>query len=100
MAAKEFDAAKKLIGEKQCEEAEDVLTRSLAYVHWGRDTLDRTVTLAALGQLSLAGFKAKGDAGRYFEMALDVCEEIRTTSRRSFTVHSCPCYYSTEPRDY
>jgi hypothetical protein len=31
-----------------------------------------------LGQLSLQGFKAKGDASRY--LALDVCEEIRTTS--------------------
>lgn len=79
-ATKEFDAAMKLIKEKQYEEAEDVLTRSLAYAHWGRDTLGRTVTLMTLGQLSLQGFKAKGDAGRYFHMALDVCEEIRTTS--------------------
>jgi hypothetical protein len=52
-ATKEFDAAMKLIKEKQYEEAEDVLTRSLAYAHWGRDTLGRTVTLMTLGQLSL-----------------------------------------------
>jgi hypothetical protein len=39
--------------------------------------LGSTVTLMTL---SLQGFKAKGDAGRYFHMALDVCEEIRTTS--------------------
>ena len=38
------------------------------------------VTLMTLGQLNLVGFKAKGDAGQYFEMALDVCGEIRTTS--------------------
>jgi hypothetical protein len=56
----------KLIKEKQYEEAEDVLTRSLAYGHWGRDTFGRTVTLMTLAQLSLQGFKAKGDAGRYF----------------------------------
>jgi len=80
MAVKEFDAAKKLIEQKQYEDAEDVLTRSLAYAHWGRDTLGRTVTLMTLGQLSLAGFNAKGDAGSYFHMALDVCEGIRTTS--------------------
>lgn len=79
-ATAEFDAAMKLIDEKKYEDAEDVLIRSLAYAHWGRDTLGRTVTLVTLGQLSLAGFKAKGDAGRYFEMALDICEGIRTTS--------------------
>jgi hypothetical protein len=73
-ATKEFDAAMKLIKEKQYEEAEDVLTRSLAYAHWGRDTLGRTVTLMTLGQLSLQGFKAKGDAGHYFHMASAVTQ--------------------------
>jgi hypothetical protein len=30
--------------------------------------------------LSLIGFGAKGDAGSLFEMALDTCNEVRTTS--------------------
>jgi len=38
------------------------------------------MTLTALGQLSLIGFGAKGDAGSLFEMALDTCNEVRTTS--------------------
>jgi len=80
MATKEFDAAMKLIEEKSYEEAEDVLTRSIAYAHWGRDTLGRAITLMTLGRLNLIGFNAKGDAGAYYEMALDVCEEIRATS--------------------
>jgi hypothetical protein len=80
VATKEFDAAMKLVEEKEYEEAEDVLTRSIAYAHWGRDTLGRVVTLMTLARLNLVGFKAKGDAGDYYEMALDVCEEIRSTS--------------------
>lgn len=31
--------------------------------------------------MSLIGFGAKGDAGSLLEMALDTCNEIRTTSR-------------------
>jgi len=80
MATKEFDAAMKLIEEKRYEEAEDVLTRSIAYAHWGRDTLGRAMTLMTFGRLNLIGFNAKGDAGAYYEMALDVCEEIRSIS--------------------
>jgi len=80
MAGQEFDAAMKLIEAQQYEEAEDVLTRSIAYAHWGRDTLGRVVTMLTLGRLNIIGFNAKGDAGAYFEMALDVCQEIRETS--------------------
>jgi hypothetical protein len=80
MATKEFDAAMTLIEEKRYEEAEDILTRSIAYAHWGRDTLGRVMTLATLARLNLVGFNAKGDAGQYYEMALDICEEIRSTS--------------------
>jgi len=80
LAMKEFDAARKLIEEERYEEAEDVLMRAIAYAHWGRDTLGRAMTLMALGRLNLIGFNAKGDAGAYYEMALDVCGEIRSTS--------------------
>jgi hypothetical protein len=80
MATKEFDAAMKLIEQKQYEQAEDVLTRSIAYAHWGRDRLGPVMTLMSLGRLNLLGFNAKGDAGAYYEMALDIAEEIRSTS--------------------
>lgn len=79
-ATKEYDEAHKLMGERRYEEAEDVLTRAIAFACWGRDRLGQAMTLAALGQLNLVGLKAKGDAGAYFEMALDVCEEIRGRS--------------------
>ncbi|HEX7956858.1 MAG TPA: tetratricopeptide repeat protein, partial [Pyrinomonadaceae bacterium] len=77
VSTEEYAAANKLIGEGKYEEAEDVLTRSLAFAHWGRDTLGRAMTLMALGMVNLKGFNARGDAGAYFEMALEVCEEIR-----------------------
>lgn len=87
MAMGEFDAAMKLIEEKSYEEAEDVLTRSIAYAHWGRDTLGKTITLMTLGRLNLIGFNSKGDAGAYYEMALDVCEEIRATSPMAMQIY-------------
>lgn len=80
-ATEAFDAASKLIAEKRYEEAEDLLTRAIAYAHWGRDTLGRAMALAALGRLNIVGFQAKGDAGAYYELALDVCGEIRGTSK-------------------
>lgn len=80
VATEEFDAAMELAGEGKYEEAEDVLTRAIAFAHWGRDTLGRVTTLVALAGLNLKGFNAKGDAGAYLEMALDICEEIRATS--------------------
>lgn len=79
-ATKEYDAAHKLMAERRYEEAEDVLMRAIAFAYWGRDRLGQAMILTALGQLDLIGFNAKGDAGAYFEMALDVCEEIQGTS--------------------
>jgi hypothetical protein len=87
LATREFDAALKLVAEQRYEEAEDLLTRSLAYAHWGRDTLGRATTLMALGRLNIVGFQAKGDAGAYYELALDLCEEIRATSKTAAALH-------------
>ena len=88
MATKEFDAAMTLSKAKQFEDAEDVLNRSIAYAHWARDTLGRAVTLMTLGRLNLTGFNAKGEAGAYYEMALDVCEEIRASSPTAAQVYA------------
>jgi hypothetical protein len=79
-ATREYDQAHRLMEEQRYEEAEDVLTRAIAFTYWGRDRLGQAMTLTALAQLNLLGFKAKGDAGAYFEMALEVCEDIRATS--------------------
>jgi hypothetical protein len=79
-STEEFDKAHQLMGDKRFDEAEDALYRAIAYAHWARYPLGRVMTLAALGGLSLTGFGAKGDAGSLFEMALDICEEIRASS--------------------
>jgi hypothetical protein len=79
-ATEEFDAAQKLMAEQRNEEAEDALMRSIAFAHWGRDDLGRAMTLATLGGLNLHAFNAKGEAGAYFAMALEICERIRDSS--------------------
>jgi hypothetical protein len=79
-STEEYDRAHQLMDEKRFDEAEDVLYRAVAYAHWARYPLGRVMTLTALGQLSLIGFGAKGDAGSLFEMALDTCQEVRATS--------------------
>jgi hypothetical protein len=75
-STEEYDRAHQLMDEKRFDEAEDVLYRAVAYAHWARYPLGRVMTLTALGQLSLIGFGAKGDAGSLFEMALDTCKEF------------------------
>jgi hypothetical protein len=80
MATHEHDAAMMLIDEKRFEEAEDVLTRAIAYAHWGRDTLGRAVTLFSLAGLNLTALGAKGDVGDYLEMVVDIADEIRAES--------------------
>lgn len=79
-ATEEFDKGIKLMGEKRFDEAEDILYRAVAYAHWARYPLGRVMTLSALAGLSWDGFGARGDAGSLYEMALDICEEIRDTS--------------------
>jgi hypothetical protein len=79
-AREEYDNALQLMGEKRFDEAEDILYRAVAYAHWARYPLGRVMTLSALGRLSWEGFGARGDAGSLFEMALDICAEIRDTS--------------------
>jgi len=87
-ATENFDNAMELIEAKEFQKAEDILHRAFTYACWGRDRLGTAMTLMMLGNLNLSGFQAKGEAGFYFEEALEICKDIRSESPTAEQIYS------------